>query len=377
MAPSPPVTSGTVLGYSFNVGKVIDHALRKAGYQPEETGSEWLEVAQDLLFTQLSTYVNAGSPLWTKRFVLLGTTIGSPDVVCPYGTVDTLHVYWRILQPYRGAALTSDGQDATGLFSGAPTADITIATPNPSVSVSFGSPTEVDTIGIIVGGSTVLADVSLLVQASQDGVTWTAGQALPVATYTPNQWTYFDLNPTITAPFLRVVYPTITAAWTLQQINFGLANGTDIQIGPLNVDDYYNLPNKDFQAPQANSAWTWRNLNQPTIKIWPTVNSTGFYNGTIAALTRRYIQDPGLLTDSLEIPARWLDGVIARLGTSLMDSLPQPKADAAAGAWAFQGRSQRRQNLEQVATKFEALLWSEERDNAPMRWAPNIRGYTV
>lgn len=374
-AGTPPQTSGTVLAYSYPQRKVIETALRRAGYQPEGAGSEWLQIAQDAIFTKLSEYANAGFPLWTRRFILLPITIGSPDVLAPYGTVDVLHTYWRILQPWRGAAMTTDGQNATGLFGGALTTDVTIATPNPGVNVAFGSTMEVDTVGVLLGGSTTLSNVALALQASEDGATWTTVQSLPAATYAPGTWTYFDLNPTLSVPYLQLIYPTLTATLTLQQVNFGLANGQDIEIGPLNIDDYYNLPNKLFRSTQANSAYVDRQRDQPVIKIWPTPNDTAFYNGTISILCRRYIEDPGSMTDSLEIPARWYEGVVSRLAVTLIDTLP-PTDEEKGSQLLMQARMQRRQTMEAVATKSEAMMWAEERTRAPMRWAPDISPYT-
>jgi F5/8 type C domain-containing protein len=367
-------TSGTVDTYSFPVRKVIDHALRRAGYAPENTGTEWLEVAQDLLFLQLSEYVNAGFPLWTRKFILLGNQIGSPDVPTPNGTVDVISSYWRILNPYRGSATQSGGGDASALFGGQPNSDVVVAGPNPGVIVSFGSATEVDTIGVLLGGNAAITTV-LNVLVSDDGVTFTQAQALPSATYTPGQWTYFDLNPSLTAPYVQLQY-TSAGNWALNQLNFGLANGQDIENGWLNIDDYYNLPNKQFQSDRANSAFLDRQLDQPVIKIWPTPNVEAFYNGTTSALVRRYIQDPGSLTDTLEIPARWYEGVIARLGLRLMDTLPDPDQNSQASYFGLMAKTQRRQNLEGAATKAEMLMWAEERTHGPFRIAPSIRCYT-
>lgn len=367
-------TSGTVDTYNFPQRKVIDHALRRAGYTPENTGSEWIEVAQDLLFLQLSEYVNAGFPLWTRQFRLLGNQIGSPDVLTPPGTVDVIASYWRILNPYRGSATQTNSSDASLLFGGQPNADVVVAGPNPGVIVSFGSATELDTVGVLLGGNASIT-TALNILVSQDGVTFTQAQALPSATYSPGQWTYFDLNPSLMAPYVQVQYAN-AGNWTLNQLNFGLANGQDIENGYLNIDDYYNLPNKVFQSDRANSAFLDRQLDQPVIKIWPTPNVEAFYNGTTSALMRRYIQDPGSMTDILEIPSRWYQGVISRLGVTLMDTLPDPDPNSQATYFSLMAKQQRRQNLDAAATKSEMLMWAEERTHGPLRIAPRISGYT-
>lgn len=368
-------TSGTVNQYGFTQQKTIDHALRRAGYTPENTGAEWIEVAQDLLFLQLSEYTNAGFPLWTRQFRLLGTQIGSADVLTLPGTVDVITSYWRILNPYRGSATQTDGSDASMLFGGQPNPDVVVAGPNPGVTVAFGSATEIDTVGVLLGGNAPIT-TSLLVLTSQDGVTFTTAATLPSATYTPGEWTYFDLVPSLMTPFVQIQYAN-AGNWTLNQLNLGLANGQDIEIGPLNIDDYYNLPNKQFQSGRANSAFLDRKIDQPVIKIWPTPNTEAFYNGTVSALMRRYIQDPGSMTDTLEIPSRWFEGVVSRLGLRLMDTLPDPDPNSQASYFGLMAKTQRRQNLDTAATKAEAMMWAEERSHGPLRIAPNIRGYTA
>lgn len=369
-----PPTSGTVASYNFTQRKIIEHGLRRAGYSPEQAGSEWIQIAQDLLFQQLSEYTNAGFPLWTRVFGLLSITPGSPEVATPAGTVDVLHAYWRILNPYRGAAILTTGAADLTLFGGQPNPDVTITGTNPGVAVNFGSPTQLDTVGVLLGGSSSLA-ASLTIQTAPDGATWTTVQTLPSTTYQPGQWTYFDLDPSIISQFVRIVSPG-AGPWVLNQLNFGLANGEDIEIGPLNIDDYYNLPDKQFQSQRVVSAYDDRQIAGSVLKLWPVPNVSAFYNGTISALTRRYIQDPGSMTDNIEVPIRWYEGVVARLGVRLMDTLPDPDGSAPASYFSLMAKQQRRTNLDQTATKAEALMWSEERVAAPIRWMPNISCYT-
>lgn len=399
MSGTAGTTSGTVLGYGYNQRRVIDHAMRKAGYSPQDIGSEWIQVAQDILFTQLSEYVNFGFPLWTRQQKPLGIAIGSPNVLMPYGTVDALHVYWRIFNPWRGEASLSSGLNANGLFGGQPQPDVAIAGPNPGVIVNFGSAIELDTIGVLPGyttgmlldgnsnpildgsfnptlGSPSSYSAALEVLTSPDGVTWTNVHTLPMTTFQAGVWSYFDLEPSVTSQYVQLVWSQANA-WVLNQVNFCLANSTQIEIGPANIDDYYDLPNKFFQAAMPNTSFVDRKRDSPVIKIWPAPNQEAFYGGTIVALLRRYIQDPGSMTDTLEIPARWFEGVTSRLGVRLMDELPDPGAGSQASYFGLMAKQQRRTNLEQAASKAEAGMWSEERSRAPIRVTPNIRGYTI
>ena len=392
------VTSGTVLGNPFNQRKVLDHAFRRAGYSPQKVPGEWLELAQDLLFLQLSEYVNFGYPLWTRQELLLPCTVGSPNVPCPYGTVDVNKVYWRTMPTWSGATTLSTGEPAPTVTDLEPGPDVGIKPPNPGVIANFGGPTRVDSIGVLPGFSTgMLLDgngnpildgtynpilalpnnytACLEVVTSRDGFTWINEATLPSTTFRAGQWAWFDLAPSITAPYIQVVMPG-TNAWIVNEVAFSLANSTQIEIGKQNIDEYYDLPDKFYHGTQPNQAFVDRQRDQPIVKIWPTLNQQGFYRGTIVALARRYIQDPGQLTNSLEIPARWFEGVVSRLGIRLMDELPDPGAGTQESYFGLMGKQQRRQNLEQAAAKGEAGMWSEERDRSGINIAPNISFYT-
>lgn len=388
-------TSGTVLATRYTQRKILDHAFRKAGYEPEKVTSELLEVAQDLLFVQLAEYISVGYPLWTRQLLLLPINIGSRVVQMPYGTVDAMHVYWRQLRPWRGPAVASTGNSAAQLFGGQPSPDLSIVGPNAGVIVSFGGTTEIDTIGVLPGkttgylldgfgnpildgsfnpilGSPSSYSAALEVVTSQDGLTYTNVQTLPMTTFKAGVWSYFDLEPTISAPFVRLVLPGADA-WTLNQVQFGLANSSQNEMSKQNADDFFDLPNDAYQGGRPNTAFVDRKMDQPSIRIWPTPNTQAYYSGTVVVLARRYIQDPGALTNSLEIPARWIEGVTSRLGVRLMDELPEPMGLDQIG---MLSRQQRRANNETAATKGEAIMWSEERSGGPYRIAPNISGYT-
>lgn len=347
---------------------------------------------------QLSEYVNFGYPLWTRQELLLPCQIGSPNAPCPYGTVDVNTIYWRTMNPWRGLTTLSTGASGAVLTSGMQGPDVGIAPPNAGVYASFGSPQRVDGIGVLPGYSTgMLVDgngnpildgtynpilaapnnytASLEVVTSQDGLTWTNQLTLPSTTFTAGQWSWFDFPQSIVAPYMQIVLPGVLG-WILNQVYFCLPNAQQIEIGKDNLNEYYDLPDKFFQGEQPNLGFVDRQRDSPVIKIWPTLNPTGFYRGTVVALAKRYIQDPGQLTNSLEIPARWFEGVVSRLGIRLMDELPDPGGDTQESYFGLMGKQQRRQNLEASATKGEAGMWSEERDKSGINVAPNIAPYT-
>lgn len=367
--------SGAVLARPYRVGQLIEHAYRRAGVPPQEITGERLQVALDLLFTMLSEYVNAGFPLWTRRFLYLPIKLGSADAPAPYGTVDVLSVYWTQFMPYRGVCETSSGGENTTLFGGAASDDVTITGATPSVTVAFGSTTEVDTVGVLLGGGSNLT-AALTLSGSDDGTTFTTLKTLSSTTFQPGVWSYFEIDPSITTPYLRLTCPT--TPWVLNQVNFNLANSTTTAIGTENIDDYYNMPNRQMRGARPNLSFVDRQRDTPVVKIWPTPNPQAFYNGTISVLARRYIDDPGLLTDTLEIPARWFEGVTARLAVRVMDELPpfDMTMNPEVAKLVMSERAARRQTNEGAATKAEALMWAEETSKGPMRIIPDIGAYT-
>lgn len=378
-----PSTSGTVSTYLFNNNKLIDHALRRCGINPQKVSAEDLEVCLDLLFTLASEWGAVGFQLWTRRYDLLSMTIGSPDVATPPGTIEVLSNYWRIFQPYRGACALLPGATTgnSSLFSGQASVDVVLTGINPGVQVLYSSPTEVDTVGVILGGSTNLT-AALELWGTQDGSTYTLLQTLPAATYQPGKWVYFDLNPSLTVLGLQLIQNTAgqVATLTLNQVQFALAQGQDIMNGPLNIDDYYNLPDKQMQSDRPNSSYQDRQVQGPVLKIWPVPNSAAFYSGTISCLSRRHIMDPGELTDIMEVPQRWYEALIWRLAAKAVHEIGEPPPTANQGQPPnpnkFQEWQARVQNCENNATKAEAIAWAEERVKAPIRMYPSVGCYT-
>jgi hypothetical protein len=324
-------------------------------------------------------WINAGTPLWTIYYTPLAITSGSAEVATPAGTVDVLNAFWRILQPYRGSATLSDATGNTSLFSGEVRDSVVIAAPNPSVAVNFTTDTEVNTIGVLLGGSASIT-TALRLNVSVDGATWTLKKTLPETTFVPGTWAYFDLDPSFLTQYLQIEY-FASNSWTLSALNIGFANAIDTPLGVENIDSYYNLPNRQFRSDRPNTVYVDRKVAGPTLRIWPVPSVPAFYNGTVTALLRRYIQDPGQMTNAMEVPARWLEALQWRLAVRIMDEIPEEMAYGQQShgeltAIKLQDRQQRYQRVTANTEKAEMLAWSEERTRGPIRLTPSISPYT-
>jgi len=370
-------TSGTVSGHPYPIRKLLDHAFMRAGYEVQKIVPEGMTIALDLLYTLCTDLINAGFPLWTRQYLLLNITRFSPNVTFPRGVVDILQSYWRSLNPYRGVCTVNGGGPNSTLFSTEEEADVPIT----SVMVDFTTVTILNTIGVLLGGA-VEVTTSLTVETSSDGITWTSSQLLPSTTFVPGDWSYFDLDPSTQSQYVRLGY-TGLGQLAVNHLNFGLANGVDTPLGIENIDDYFTLPNKAQLSNRPVVAYVDRQITDgidgPILKIWGVPDQSAFFSGTITALTRRYIQDPGTLRDDLEIPRRWIECVQWTLAEKILAEIPASilLADPPElTALKLQERKQRLELCERRAKEARLLAWSEERTKAPIRITPNISPYT-
>jgi hypothetical protein len=372
------VTSNVVGLATYDLRRVYDHSFRRAGFLPQKVTPEALVVAKELVLSLQAEWINAGTPLWTIQYVPLAVIAGSPDVETPRGTVDIITPYWRIIETYRGPCTIGGTTGNATLFGGVPAADVVVPSPNPAVAVNFTTSTRCTSIGILPGGADTFT-AALRVNTSDDGgATWTLNQTLASTTFVPGVWSYFDLNPVFDTQYLQIEYFSQTA-WTLAALNIGLANSQDIPLGVQNINSYYNLPNKVFTTNRPNTAYIDRRVEKPVIKIWPVPNENAFYQGTVTALLRRYIQDPGEMTQGAEVPARWLEALQWRLAVRIMDEISEEMAYGKAPemtAVYLQDRQQRYQRVTANAEKSESLAWAEERNKSPLRMTPDVSCYT-
>jgi len=324
--------SGTISQTVFDTRRVIDSAFRRVRMPAETVSGENVQIAQDLLYLLLSNLANKGVPLWCIEKVILPLYAGVGDITLPDGTIDILNVNLRSLQ------------EATG------TNTVTSTT----YSTAFGTDTPVTTVGVL--WSAAAAPIAL--ERSADGATWTT-----VQTETPSavsgQWTWFDVDQAVAEPYFRVRATTGSLVYT--QVYFG-NNPTEIPFGRLNRDDYTNLPNKTFQSLRPLQYWFDRQTPAPVMHLWPVPNS-GSTTYQVVMWRHRHVMDVGTLTQSIEVPQRWIDAVTAELAVKLALEIPQVPPDLIPTLKAF-------------ATEAMTDAWSEERDNSPIRWAPNISPYT-
>lgn len=352
--------SGTVGTTSLDVISLIEKAIRKCGKVPSTVDAETLIDAQSELFVMTQALINDGIPLWTIVKKIIGVHQNQNPIPMPTGTVDIINALYRTnYLPAGGSPASSAGGNANNAFDQNLNTACTQTAPDGNISYNFLNPVVITTVGYLPNST---GDLNLTYETSLDGTNWSPA-ILPssaASTFTAGTWYWQDIpqaNFYSNAQYFRV---RETSGGTLDatEIVFGTAPYA-LPMSRQNKDDYQNLPNKQ-SIGRPLQFWFDRQLT-PQMWVWQLA-MTEF--GSIEAWTRREIMDVGSFTNTLEFPARWLDDIITELAARI-SLVPGIKADP-----------QRITLLQSMAAKSNMRAWTEERDNSPVFYSPNIRGYT-
>lgn len=356
--------SGTVSQTQFPTRKVVDHAFRRCRLPTQLITSEYLQVAQDLLYLLMSELVNRGIPLWCIEKVLLPLYEGSTEVTCPTGTVDVLNLNIRQLQRLTGTTTSSEGT-ATFATDGDVETACTQTTPGGSITIEFASATAISNLGILANAT---GTWNIAVRTSPDGITYTTVYTNATFSAVQGEWTWLDLYATDTTEagiaigdvfFVRLQATTPTV---LDVAEFVVANQpSEIPMARINRDDYQSLPNKAFQGRPV-QYWLDIQRDNPVIRLWPAVQNQ--YTFFQLVLTRkRYLMDVGTLTETLDFPQRWFEAVVAELASRLAMEIQEVDMQMIP---ALQG----------AADRAMAMAWTGEEDSSPTFLRVNLSPYT-
>jgi hypothetical protein len=146
--------------------------------------------------------------------------------------------------------------------------------------------------------------------------------------------------------------------FSLRQLSFSYTQ-QDIPLSRLNRDDYWNLPNKQFQSQRSLQFWFNRQI-VPEMYLWP-IPQDDFQ--VFQLILEMELQDVGSLTNELYVPNRWIAAIQKMLSHQL--ALQLPGVDMARITY-----------LEAQANNWLAQAEAEERDKSPIYYTPNISYYT-
>lgn len=334
-------TSGTISATPVDATVIIEHAYRRCGKLASTISAELQLSARENLFFLLSDLANRGLSLWCLQKQVLGVTAYQIQYPLFVGTVDVMTTLYRTKTDLTGSTISGAGWQGLDLGSGLDAAVYNAA-------IQF----------------TASTTPTLLLESSADASTWTQRAAFPATvTVAANTWICADADNTTSARYWRVRDTSGTLP-TVGTLTFSNAP-YEVPMAKLSNDDYASFPNKTFSVASGSKSlqfWFDKQIS-PRLWIWPASQDSV---DQIVVWSQRHIQDVGALTNTLDIPQRWLESIILLLACRCAVELPSGELPA--------GR------LEYLEAKSaEHLLQAEdgESDGAPIRLSPNIGGYSA
>ena len=327
-------TSGTIGTTTVETRKVLEHAMRRVGISVAGQTPEIVGLALDNLFLLLLNMSSLGLNLWTIDKQIVPTVAGQLKYVMPAGTIDVLNMsYGRCT--YITGTNSSTATDYT---------------------VALSSATAIQRVGFELS---VLPTVPLLIQGSNDGITWDTTTSIPITELPAvNTLTYRDIDISIATGYSSWRLYASGNTFTATQLVLA-TQISELPVTQMNRDDYSALPNKYIQGnPSVN--FYYEKLVNPQVSLWPVPNSSV---DQLVIWRYRQPQDVGSLTQTLEIPNRWYETIIWNLAARLCFELPQIDP-AKAQAVLLENQ------------KYQVVTENGETDGSPIYFAPNVSPYT-
>lgn len=324
--------SNTIGSTVFSTRKVTETAARRCRMPPSTLTAEHWEIAKNELWLLLMSLPLNGDQLWTRERILVPIYENQNHVTLPTGTYDIANANFRYLTEPEGTATESS----------------TI------YSIQYDEATTITTFGI----KWAAAAVPIAIEYSDDGVDWTTS-----ATYSPDEasgeWSWYDVDPVASAVYFRV--RVTSGAMSYDRVFFG-NNPVSIPMGPINADDWSNLPNRTFTGQRITQYWFDRQVPSPVLRLWPMPDATAEL-GQLELWRRRSIMDVGTMTQEIEAPLWWYDAIVAGLAARFGRSCEEVNPDLISG-------------LDADAERQLLRAQYGESDGAPSRLVPNISAYT-
>jgi hypothetical protein len=333
-------TSGTVGNNVADVTNIIEHAYRRCGKLASTISSELQLSARENLFFLLSDLANRGLSLWCVEKQVLGINPNQIQFPLRQGTVDIMNALYRTKTDLTGTTISGAGWQGLDLGVG-----VTAAVYNTAIQFS------------------VATSATLVMEYSLDSILWVQAQAFSFATAkAAGCWLSTDADNSTAARYWRVRDTSGTLA-SVSALTFSVSP-YEIPMAKLSNDDYASLPNKTFSVPAGSKSlqYWFDKQTAPRIWIWPASQVS---TDQIVIWSQRHIQDVGALTNTLDIPQRWMESIILTLACRCAVELPAGELPDG-----------RLEYLESKAAEHLSQAEDSESDGAPIRISPNISGYT-
>lgn len=352
-------TSGTVATTVVAVDDLINRALKRCKFKGGELTAEIAQSATQNLFAIISSLANRGITLWTQRNTLIALVPNQVEYEMPAGTIDVKNALFRTINtPSGGTAGSSAGGTPNNAFDYS-NVDLvcTQSAADGNISYDFGTNILIPLVGIMVNGA---ATYNLIWESSSDNTVWTEFYAPGSASYPDKLMVWAQVSLPSNVRYYRV-RETGGATLDIRKVVFG-SNQQDIPMNRMSRDTYTSQPDKFTPGGTITDFFVQRLREAPTLLLWPPYNN---YFALLSVWNFRQIQDVGSLTDQLEIPDRWVRSMIWQLAFETGSEWPE-RVDGEHLAF-----------LARMAEKFQIEVETEERDDSPIYWGPNISYYSA
>lgn len=353
--------SGSIGGglTAFTTDVVVDHAFRGVRLPPQSIAGEEVDLALSQLNMMLSSWANEGAPLWAQTRYILAMKIGVYQLDVSQqlpGVIDILEANLRQLTRLTGTYAATEG-NATFAFDSDPATACVQVTPAGNITMSLTTAAKSNNIGILPN-ATGTWNISL--QYSDDGVVWTNFYTNAALAVVAGQFVWLDFQANLPHTNWRL-QANGTTVLNVAEMFWG-DNPSEIKMARINVDDYWDLPNKQFQGRPL-QYWCDRQVAGPVMWLWPSPGNAFIFN-QITVLAHRQIMDTTSMSGNIEVPQRAFDAVWMSLSERLRILLPQVDKQAT-------------MDIPDLARNARKLFWGEERDDSPINLNLDISAYTA
>jgi len=333
--------------------ELITDAYERVGILPDLLTAQKVQTANRSINFALQSWINRGLNLFTVKQGMIGLVNNQNAYTLPNYGIDILEATVRTsVRNLGGTAASSAGGTAAFAFDDNPLTACTQTSANGNISYNWGTSTyAISMVGIT---SFVTRDYTISVEYSVNGTDWVSAGSQPLQTYTAHELLWFVVPVPVPASYFRV-RETGGAILNIEELYFN-TNINDTVITRCSRAEYIAYPNKN-QTGRPSNFYVDRQIN-PVVYLYLSPNST--YNNMFYTFTQQ-IQDVGVLTNTVEIPARFLEALTAELAFRL--AIKEQKLDLAP-------------TLLVEAEKQYMLAGMEDRERVPLRiYGNNMQGW--
>lgn len=295
---------------SVQVEPLIRDAYENIGIAPEMLTPQKLDSARRSINLLLLEWMNKSTNLWTLHSGFLALNEFQSAYVLPNYVSDLTEVNLRSSNRVLGGTpASSNGGIAVNAFDGNNATACTQDAPDGNISYDYGAEMSQN---ISFCGITSHANLTynLNVEASNDNANWQNILTIPAKAFTAGQLYWFDIPTPTNARYYRI-REVGDATLNISEVYLN-NNVTDTVIGSISRNEYLSLPQKKLTGRP--SSYYFDRKITPVLNLWPVPSN--LYNA-IEYSYKKMMQDVGLYTNSLDIPARFYPALTTGLSYKL------------------------------------------------------------